>query len=93
VTVWGVVIDVVRGGKMVESRIIMDTLGFDAAARRDSELARRHMASSASIAVPVPENDPAFSSAGGAGSWDTLLAANGVTRLVWRRAMWGLMGR
>jgi steroid delta-isomerase-like uncharacterized protein len=28
VTVWGVVIDVVRGGKMVESRIIMDTLGM-----------------------------------------------------------------
>lgn len=28
VTVWGVVIDVVRGGKMVESRIIMDTLGL-----------------------------------------------------------------
>ena len=28
VTVWGVVIDVVRGGKMVESRIIMDTVGL-----------------------------------------------------------------
>jgi steroid delta-isomerase-like uncharacterized protein len=28
VTVWGVLIDVVRGGKMVESRIIMDTLGL-----------------------------------------------------------------
>ena len=28
VTVWGVVIDVVRDGKMVESRIIMDTLGL-----------------------------------------------------------------
>jgi steroid delta-isomerase-like uncharacterized protein len=28
VTVWGMVIDVVRGGKMVESRIIMDTLGL-----------------------------------------------------------------
>ena len=28
VTVWGVVIDVVRDGRMVESRIIMDTLGL-----------------------------------------------------------------
>lgn len=28
VTVWGVLIDVVRDGKMVESRIIMDTLGL-----------------------------------------------------------------
>jgi predicted ester cyclase len=27
-TVWGVVIDVVRGGKMVESRITMDTVGL-----------------------------------------------------------------
>jgi len=28
VNVWGVVIDVVRGGKMVGSRILMDTLGL-----------------------------------------------------------------
>jgi steroid delta-isomerase-like uncharacterized protein len=28
VTVWGVVIDVVRGGKFAESRILMDTLGL-----------------------------------------------------------------
>jgi steroid delta-isomerase-like uncharacterized protein len=28
VTVWGVVIDMVRDGQMVESRIIMDTLGL-----------------------------------------------------------------
>jgi steroid delta-isomerase-like uncharacterized protein len=28
VTGWGVVIDVVRGGKLVESRIIMDTMGL-----------------------------------------------------------------
>ncbi|HTS17113.1 MAG TPA: ester cyclase [Verrucomicrobiae bacterium] len=28
VTVWGVVIDVVRGGRMTESRILMDTAGL-----------------------------------------------------------------